>query len=96
MSQLKDHQYVGEVILNRHPSIHPDHIPRVYRTLTRQEFPHIDLMIDPVCAYTVPEALAVGKVLDDLNFYHPSFRGNDLTGAQTPLISPHTALPQPK
>lgn len=35
----------------------------------RQEFPHIDLMIDPVCAYTVPEALAVGKVLDNLNFY---------------------------
>jgi L-alanine-DL-glutamate epimerase-like enolase superfamily enzyme len=35
----------------------------------RHEFPHIDLMIDPVCAYTVPEALAVGKALDDLNFY---------------------------
>ena len=35
----------------------------------RHEFPHIDLMIDPVCAYTVPEALAVGRVLDDLNFF---------------------------
>jgi L-alanine-DL-glutamate epimerase-like enolase superfamily enzyme len=35
----------------------------------RHEFPDIDLMIDPVCAYTVPEALAVGRVLDDLNFY---------------------------
>jgi L-alanine-DL-glutamate epimerase-like enolase superfamily enzyme len=35
----------------------------------RHEFPHIDLMIDPVCAYTVPDALAVGKVLEDLNFY---------------------------
>ena len=35
----------------------------------RHEFPHIDLMIDPVCGYTVPEALAVGKVLQDLNFY---------------------------
>ena len=35
----------------------------------RHEFPHIDLMIDPVCAYTVPEALAVGQVLDDLNFF---------------------------
>jgi hypothetical protein len=35
----------------------------------REEFPHIDLMIDPVCAYTVPDALAVGRVLDDLNFY---------------------------
>ena len=35
----------------------------------RQEFPQTDLMIDPVCAYTVPEALAVGKVLDELNFY---------------------------
>ncbi|MGA7054941.1 MAG: enolase C-terminal domain-like protein [Mycobacterium sp.] len=35
----------------------------------RHEFPGIDLMIDPVCAYTVPEALAVGKVLQELNFY---------------------------
>ena len=35
----------------------------------RHEFPDIDLMIDPVCAYTVSEALAVGRVLDDLNFY---------------------------
>ncbi|MGB8390547.1 mandelate racemase/muconate lactonizing enzyme family protein, partial [Mycobacterium sp.] len=35
----------------------------------RHEFPDIDLMIDPVCAYTVPEALAVGRVLEDLNFY---------------------------
>ena len=35
----------------------------------RHEFPHIDLMINPVCAYTVPEALAVGRVLDDLNFF---------------------------
>lgn len=35
----------------------------------REEFPHIDLMIDPVCAYAVPDALAVGRVLDDLNFY---------------------------
>jgi L-alanine-DL-glutamate epimerase-like enolase superfamily enzyme len=35
----------------------------------RHEFPDIDLMIDPVCAYTVPDALAVGKVLEDLNFY---------------------------
>src|ERR1700754_2421773 len=35
----------------------------------RHEFPHTDLMIDPVCAYTVPEALAVDKVLDDLNFF---------------------------
>ena len=35
----------------------------------RHEFPHIDLMIDPVCAYTVPEALAVGKVLEELGFY---------------------------
>jgi L-alanine-DL-glutamate epimerase-like enolase superfamily enzyme len=26
-------------------------------------------MIDPVCAYTVPDALAVGRVLDELNFY---------------------------
>ena len=26
-------------------------------------------MIDPVCAYTLPEALRVGKVLDELNFY---------------------------
>jgi L-alanine-DL-glutamate epimerase-like enolase superfamily enzyme len=34
----------------------------------RHEFPDIDLMIDPVCAYTVPEALAVGRVLDELNF----------------------------
>jgi len=35
----------------------------------REAFPHIDLMIDPVCAYTVPDALAVGRVLDELNFY---------------------------
>jgi L-alanine-DL-glutamate epimerase-like enolase superfamily enzyme len=35
----------------------------------RREFPDIDLMIDPVCAYTVPEALAVGKVLEELKFY---------------------------
>ena len=35
----------------------------------REEFPHIDLMIDPVCAYTVPDALGVGRVLDDLNLY---------------------------
>jgi L-alanine-DL-glutamate epimerase-like enolase superfamily enzyme len=35
----------------------------------RHEFPHIDLMIDPVCAYTVPEALAVGEMLEELNFY---------------------------
>jgi L-alanine-DL-glutamate epimerase-like enolase superfamily enzyme len=35
----------------------------------RDEFPNIDLMIDPVCAYTVPDALAVGRVLDELNFY---------------------------
>jgi L-alanine-DL-glutamate epimerase-like enolase superfamily enzyme len=35
----------------------------------RHEFPHIDLMIDPVCAYIVPEALAVGKALDELDFY---------------------------
>jgi L-alanine-DL-glutamate epimerase-like enolase superfamily enzyme len=35
----------------------------------REEFPHIDLMVDPVCAYTVPDALAVGRVLDELNFY---------------------------
>ncbi|MDT5348465.1 MAG: hypothetical protein QOH91_1752 [Mycobacterium sp.] len=26
-------------------------------------------MIDPVCAYTVPDALADGRVLDELNFY---------------------------
>jgi L-alanine-DL-glutamate epimerase-like enolase superfamily enzyme len=35
----------------------------------RHEFPDVDLMIDPVCAYTVPEALAVGKALDELDFY---------------------------
>jgi L-alanine-DL-glutamate epimerase-like enolase superfamily enzyme len=35
----------------------------------RHEFRDIDLMIDPVCAYTVPEALKVGKALDELNFY---------------------------
>src|ERR1700756_2298083 len=35
----------------------------------REAFPHVDLMIDPVCAYTVPDALAVGRVLDELNFY---------------------------
>ncbi|MEZ0050370.1 L-alanine-DL-glutamate epimerase-like enolase superfamily enzyme [Mycobacterium sp. MAA66] len=35
----------------------------------RREFPDIDLMIDPVCAYTVPEALAVGEVLQELDFY---------------------------
>src|ERR1700743_1651209 len=35
----------------------------------REAFPEIDLMIDPVCAYTVPDALAVGRVLDDLNYY---------------------------
>ena len=35
----------------------------------RHEFPNLDLMIDPVCAYTLPEALRVGKVLEELNFY---------------------------
>jgi L-alanine-DL-glutamate epimerase-like enolase superfamily enzyme len=35
----------------------------------RHEFPQLDLMIDPVCAYTLPEALRVGKVLEELNFY---------------------------
>src|ERR1700742_4270240 len=35
----------------------------------RHEFPNLDLMIDPVWAYTLPEALRVGKVLEELNFY---------------------------
>jgi L-alanine-DL-glutamate epimerase-like enolase superfamily enzyme len=35
----------------------------------RHEFPQLDLMIDPVCAYTLPEALRVGRVLEELNFY---------------------------
>ena len=48
----------------------------------RQEFGHIDLMIDPICAYTVPEALAVGRVLEELDFYwfENPISDHDLTG----------------
>src|ERR1700744_1320259 len=35
----------------------------------RHEFPHLDLMIDPVCADTLTEAMRVGKVLEELDFY---------------------------
>ncbi|MGW7541782.1 mandelate racemase/muconate lactonizing enzyme family protein [Streptomyces sp. NPDC054770] len=35
----------------------------------RSEFPGIDLMIDPVCAYNVPDALQVGYVLDELGYF---------------------------
>ncbi|MFI9273515.1 mandelate racemase/muconate lactonizing enzyme family protein [Kitasatospora sp. NPDC052896] len=35
----------------------------------RSEFPDIDLMIDPVCAYNLPDALEVGYALDELGYF---------------------------
>ncbi|MFJ3305065.1 enolase C-terminal domain-like protein [Streptomyces sp. NPDC086549] len=48
----------------------------------RSEFPDIDLMIDPVCAYNLPDALQVGYALDELGYfwYENPISDYDLSG----------------
>ena len=48
----------------------------------RSNFPDIDLMIDPVCSYNVPDALEVGYAVDEANFfwYENPISDYDLSG----------------